>query len=310
MKHKIVYFIVYLFTRLIALLPLRLGVMVGSLLGDLAYWMDSKHRQRAMEHLQRAFGHEKNPQQLNQIARDSYKNMGRSLVESIYLPNLTASAMQRWVAVDGLSHYIEAHHQKKGVIILTAHFGNWEIIPKLLWSYGHCIHATVRPLDNPYLDQMVQDWRRKNGMGVLNKRTDVHRILKLLREGESVGFLMDQNTVIQDAVFVDFFGHPAATNKGLAILALRSGAPVIPIFMVREQLGHRMIIEKPIQIVRSGGNQENILKTTALFTQTIESFVARYPAEWFWVHRRWKTQRGQGPQPTTHPVGMGKDNEF
>lgn len=294
MKDKLPYFLGCLFIRFVRLLPFGVGVWIGSLLGGFYYLIDPRHRNRTLGHLQLAFGREKNPQKLKQIAWNSYRNMGRSIAESIYLPSLSLSHIKQWVRVDGLSHYIEARNQGKGVIILTAHLGNWEIIPKAFWSYGFRIHATVRPLDNPYINQMVQDWREKNGMGVLNKRTDAHRILKLLKDGETIGFLLDQNTVEEDAVFVDFFGEEAATHKGVAILALRSGAPVLPVFITRERSGHRMAIGKPLPIHRTGSHSDDIVKVTASFTQTIESIVAHNPDQWLWVHRRWRTKRTKG----------------
>jgi KDO2-lipid IV(A) lauroyltransferase len=220
--------------------------------------------------------------------------MGMSITESIHLPLLDRAAIAQWVDIEGLPHYVEASQRGKGVIILTAHLGNWEIIPKAFWSVGHCINAIVRPLDNPYLDRVVQDWRRGNGMGVLNKRTDVHKIMRLLRKGETVGFLLDQNTVEQDAVFVDFFGQEAATHKGPAMLALRSGAAVVPVFAIRAGSRHRVVIEKPLSLVRTTSNADDIYHMTALFTKTIESAVARYPAQWLWMHRRWKTKRTGG----------------
>lgn len=290
MKHKIEYLIAGCFIQLVRLLPLGVGVWLGGIIGSLYHWIDPKHRRLAIDHLHRAFGDKKDLQTIKQMAWDSCKNMGMSIAESIHLPSLDRAAVTQWVDIDGLEHYVEANQRGKGVIILTAHLGNWEIIPKGFWSVGYCINAVVRPLDNPYLDRVVQDWRRKNGMGVLNKRTDVHRIMTLLRAGETVGFLLDQNTVEQDAVFVDFFGQKAATHKGPALLALRSGAAVIPVFAIREGSRHRIIIEKPLPLVRTKSNANDILQATALFTKTIELVVARYPAQWLWIHRRWKTQ--------------------
>ncbi len=294
MKHIIEYLCIGLFILIVRLLPFRLGIRMGSLVGVLYYWIDAKHRRLAFDQLERAFSREKNNQQLKQIVRGLYRNIGLSLVELVCLPRMSRSDIESWVQIDGFHHYIEAKNKGKGVIILTAHLGNWEIIPKAFWSYGYCINAVVRPLDNPYLDRIVQGWRRKNGMVVLNKRTDVHRIMKLLREGETVGFLMDQNTVEQDAVFVDFFGQKAATHKGLAVLALRSGATVLPVFMIRTPSGHRMTIEKPLEIVRTPSHRDAIVSNTALFTSTIESVVTRYPEQWLWIHRRWKTQKTEG----------------
>jgi KDO2-lipid IV(A) lauroyltransferase len=291
MKHKLEYALVCLLIGLLRILPLRLGVWVGSLLGKIHYLVDSRHRRLTITHLQLAFGGTKTLSELKQIAWDSYQSQGMSLAESIYLPRMGLSKIQEWVSVDGLSYYAEAVKKGKGVIILTAHLGNWEIIPKAFWAHSFRIHGTVRPLDNPYLNKMAQRWREQNGMGVINKGEDTNRILKLLREGEAVGFLLDQNTHEESAVFVDFFGHEAGTNKGVAILALRSGAAVVPVFMRREAEGHRMIIEEPLKLIKTGSNKGNIWAATALFTKTIESHVRQNPEQWLWIHRRWKTKK-------------------
>ncbi|MFQ5780764.1 MAG: lysophospholipid acyltransferase family protein, partial [Nitrospiria bacterium] len=152
------------------------------------------------------------------------------------------------------------------------------------------MHVVVRPIDNCYLDQMIKGWRERHGNCVINKKTTpAVELVELLRKGESVGFLLDQNRPRGEAVFVDYFGRPAATHKGLAILALRTKAPVVPVFMIRQKEGHRMIIEKPLVLTRTGTLKRDIVEATALFTRKIESYVRRYPDHWLWVHRRWKT---------------------
>jgi KDO2-lipid IV(A) lauroyltransferase len=294
MKHKFEYVMVCLLIGLLRILPLRLGVWVGSLLGNIHYLVDARHRRLTLEHLQIAFGTTKTLSELKQIARNSYKSHGRSLAESIYLPHLSLEKIREWVKVDGLSHYVEALKSGKGVIILTAHLGNWEIIPKAFWAHSLRIYGTVRPLDNPYLNKMTKSWREQNGMGVINKGEDTHQILKLLRDGAAVGFLLDQNTHEEYAVFVDFFGSPAATNKGVALLAIRSGATVVPVFMQREKggrAGHRMTIDPPLTWEKTGSHKADMQTATALFTKIIEAHVARTPDQWLWIHRRWKTKR-------------------
>jgi len=298
MKHKIEYALICLLMGLFRILPLRLGVWIGSLLGRLHYFLDTKHRRQTLEHLQLALRETKTLSELKQIAYHSYQNQGVSLAETFYLPRLSLSKIQEWVKVDGLSHYVEALKRGKGVIILTAHLGNWEIIPKAFLAHSFRIHGTVRPLDNPYLNKLARKWREQNGMGVLNKGEDTHRIIKLLKEGEAVGFLLDQNTHEEYAVFVDFFGHEAGTNKGVAILALRSGATVVPVFMKRESFGHRMIIDPPLELIRTGSSKEAIHAATALFTKTIELHVRQNPEQWLWIHRRWKTKRTNHPYPS------------
>ncbi len=273
------------------MIPMRLGISLGRLLGIIHYWASPKHRHETISHLQMALGKEKSDIELKRIAYESYKGQGVSLVEAIYSLQMESSRLMEWISVEGFSHYVEAKKEGKGVIILTAHLGNWEMIPKVFFAHHSPICGTVRPLDNPYLNRLSQNWREKNGMIVLNKFSDAPRLLKLFREGETVGFLLDQNTHEEDSVFVDFFGQEAATNKGVAILALRSGAPVIPVFMKREGKKHRMIIDPPVSIVRTKSHRDDILNITALFTKIIENHIREAPEQWLWIHRRWKTKR-------------------
>lgn len=292
-RHPFEYAIVCLLIGVMRILPMRLGIFVGRLLGIIHYFVDPKHRHETMQHLRQAFGKEKSESELKQIAIDSYKGQGVSLVETIYLQWMTSEKLLQWVSVDGLSHYLEAKKEGRGVIILTGHVGNWELIPKVFFALHSQIHGTVRPLDNPYLNRLSQSWREKDGMIVLNKFSDAPRLVSLFRKGESIGFLLDQNTHEADSVFVDFFGQEAATNKGVAILALRSGAPVIPVFMRREGSRHRMIISPPVSIVKTPSYREDILNSTALFTKVIEAHIREAPDQWLWIHRRWKTKRTQ-----------------
>ncbi len=290
MKEKFEYLFARFFIHLFRVLPYRVAVWGGALLGRLFYLADRRHRSITLENLKAAFGKEKSEHERKRIAVGAFENIGRSVVEFAWIQGKPASELVDRTTFEGLEHYEAAMRAKKGAVILTAHFGNWEWMGTAISLLGKRMNVVARPLDNPDLNVMINAWRERYGNRVLNKRTSAAELLKLLRAGELVGILLDQNTAASEAVFVDYFGHPAATHKGLAVLALRTGAAILPTFTIRERDRHRVVIEKPLDLVRTGDLEKDLRETTALFTRTIESAVRRYPDHWLWVHRRWKTK--------------------
>lgn len=290
MKEKFEYLLARFFIHLFRVFPYRVAVGGGALLGRLFYLADRRHRSVTLENLNAAFGKEKSERERKRIAVGVFENIGRSVVEFAWIQGKPASELVNRTTFEGLEHYEAAIREKKGGVILTAHFGNWEWMGTAISLLGKRMNVVARPLDNPDLNLMVNAWRERYGNRVLNKRTSAAELLKLLRAGELVGILLDQNTAANEAVFVDYFGRPAATHKGLAVLALRTGAAILPTFIIREGGRHRVIIEKRLEIVRTGDLERDLREATALFTRTIESAVRRYPDHWLWVHRRWKTK--------------------
>jgi KDO2-lipid IV(A) lauroyltransferase len=179
----------------------------------------------------------------------------------------------------------------KGVFILTAHFGNWELMSAAVTlHFGRAAAVIVRPIDYAPLDRLVSGLRARFGTEVIAKQGAMRRIISALREQKMIGILLDQNVDWYEGVFTPFMGRWACTNKGLALMAVRTGAPVVPVFSVRENDGrHRIIFEKEVPLV-IGDKTTEVEENTILFTQVIESFVRRYPDQWFWFHRRWKTR--------------------
>ncbi len=287
--HRVQFWAVCVLVLTFRRLSLPWAVRWGAQLGRLFYWMDRRHRAVAHTNLQRAFGAEKEERAMKEIAVGAFMNLGRAIAEITRAPVMSDAQILEVLQIEGLTHYHAARALGRGVILLTAHFGNWEWVATGMALRGFPIHVVARPLDNPHLDWMIHGWRVRGGNRVLNKHTASAEIIRLLRQGEMIGVLLDQNARREDAVFVDYFGVPAATHKGVAIIALRTGAPVLPIFFIREGAQRRIIIEAPLTLPRSGTLKQNMLDATALFTQKIESYVRRYPDHWIWIHRRWKT---------------------
>jgi len=279
---------------LVALLripPLSVAVSVGAALGRLAFFVDRRHRKIALDNLRRALGDEAlGDTALTRIARQAMMNLGRTAAEIAQWGGLDGEELLRRVTIEGEDHLRAAQALGRGVLCLTGHFGNWEWIGAVLALRGFPIHVVARALDDPSLNMILNTARTRHGNVVLDKRIAAGELVRLLRAGRSIGILVDQNTRVEDAIFVDYFGTPAATHKGPAILALRTGAPVVPIFMVREGNRHRMTISPALTLPHSGRLTDDLYQTTALFTKTIETAVRRHPDHWLWVHRRWKTR--------------------
>ncbi len=290
MKEKLEYLILQILSTIVRLLPFNLAVKLGAYLGTVVHRIDRRHRLIALENLRAAFKTEKSEAELAQILRGVYQNIGRSAFEALRLGIMSPEEIKARTEIEGFEHYAAARKANKGVILLGAHFGSWEWIPLALGVENTPLHVIVRPIDNPYLDQMIQSMRERFGNFVMNKRTETGEIIKLLRQGKSIGFLLDQDVGRHKAIFVNYFGRPAATNKALATIALRTRAPVIPMFILRKKGGHKLVIEKPIILPKTGSLKKDMVEATTLFTQKIESYVRQYPDHWLWLHRRWKTQ--------------------
>jgi KDO2-lipid IV(A) lauroyltransferase len=290
MKDRIEYSIARLLIGFFQLVPFRLSVQLGVFLGTLFYLIDRRHRQVALNNLRTAFNKEKSERELKRIALDSFQNMGRSMVEFACLSKWTDQEVREKVKIDGLEHALSAQKSARGMIFLSAHFGNWEWMVLSLAASGIPMGLVARRMDNRYIHQMLERWRGRFGNSVFSKQqTPAWEIVAFLRERGTVGFLLDQNTTRSEAVFVDYFGRKAATHKGLAILALRTGAPVVPVFFIRTKGGPRIVIEKALELTRSGNLKRDVIDATACFTRKIESLVRLHPDHWLWAHRRWKT---------------------
>ncbi len=290
MKGRTFYIAARLLMSLFRMLPYRLAGWLGEGLGRLFCCLDVRHRLIALDNLRPSFRGEKTEEELQEIILRLYKSFGRGLIETVCLAKMSAERIKALTEIEGLEHYRTAHNQGKGVVLLSAHFGNWEWLGVALSVYGIAMHAVMRPMNNPYLDKLVQKWRTRFGNVLLNKRTDSGQIIKLLRESVTMGFLLDQNVGHRQAVFVDYFGRPAATNKALATIVLRTGAPVLPTFIIKKPGGYKVVIGKALVLPKTGRLATDLVEITALFTKVIEGYVRRYPDHWLWLHRRWRTR--------------------
>lgn len=278
--------LVWFFSRLSPNAAGRIGMAIG----DIGRILDSRHRKVARQNLRMAFGESKSDEEIDWIIKGVFRNIGQMAIEFFQIPALTYEKGIKFITPeyrDRLDNCLEAG---KGVVLLASHFGNWELMATAGAIAGYKISAVARPLDDPDMDEIVRGVRESSGLKIVGRRTSALSIVRKLRHNEIVGILADQNTRKQN-VFVDFFGVKAATTPGPAALALRTGAALVPAFMLREGPGrHRLIIEEPIEPVRTGDMEADTIATTQKCVDILEQFVRKYPEQWFWVHRRWRTR--------------------
>jgi KDO2-lipid IV(A) lauroyltransferase len=296
MRHRLEYAPVWLLVRIIGVLPRPLARAAGISLAHTVRLLHRRLGDVAMRNLQLAFP-EMPESERKRIARGVFTSLGRLLGEVCLFPRYTTKNLAEVAVYDGLENFLQAEQRGKGVLFLTAHLGGWEVGSFAHSLYGHKLHIVVRPLDNPYLDALVRRYRTLHGNTTFDKQDFARGLLGAMRAGETVGVLMDTNMTPPQGVFVDFFGHAACTASGVARVALRTDAAVVPAFTIwDDKLGKYHIRFDPmLPLARTGDAEADVVANTAMFTKAIEGYVRRYPELWLWVHRRWKTRPAGEP---------------
>ena len=231
------------------------------------------------------------------ISLGVYRSLGRLLAECAHFPRLTPENVRHVVTVHGLENYEAARAPGRGILFLTAHLGPWELGAFAHAVYGYPIHILYRPLDNPRLDRLVNRYRMLSGNRLIDKGDAARGMLAALAKNETVGILADQNTSLDEGVFVNFFGIPASTTAGIARVALHTGAAVVPAFCVWDAASRRfrILFEKALEFSATGEREQDIRAATQQMTSIIEQYIRRYPDQWLWIHRRWKTRPAGEP---------------
>jgi len=267
------------------------AIRAGARLGALAMSLDRFNRRIAMRNLEIAFPERSVPER-TRILRETYINWGRTLAEWMHFSSLDRSNIERYATYRGLENWERGIELSKGRggLILTGHFGNWELLILAHSIYGHRGAIVHRPLRNPLIDAALCAARNRFGNRIVPRKGAGREVLRLLRQNWVVGMPLDLD--VRKGVFVDFFSLKASTSDGLARLAMATGAPVVPVFAVRDGTSSRHFLEcmEPIEAIRSADREESIVLNTQRYTKTIEEMVRRYPDHWNWIHRRWKTR--------------------
>ena len=273
-------------------LPHRAARATGAALAGYLLRAQPRWRRYAETNLKLAFPG-MTAQERERTLQSAVRQWGWQLAGFARFPLLTRENIGEVIEYDGLENYQRALARGKGVLFLTAHLGAWELSSFAHSLNGYPLAYLNRPLDNRRLDRLVNRYRSRFGNRPIDRRQAARAVLERLREGGAVGILFDQNVVEGDAnIFADFFGIPASTSAGLARFALKTDAAVVPGFALWDERRekYRLRFEPALDLIRTGDGERDVLENTARFNKVIEKFVRRYPGQWLWVHRRWRTR--------------------
>lgn len=294
-----VYILVRLAIHFFRLVPRPLGIVLIRLLATIVYYFDFRHRHIADVNLRIAFP-ELSGRERTRIARKSFQNTGMNLLEISRMTSLTPESIGNLAGYDpvfGLENYRAALAKGKGILYLTGHFSSWELLPTAHALHGYPLAFITRPLDNAPLEKYLLKIRESKGNRVISKKNSARHILKSLAAGATAGILMDQNTSLQEGIFVDFFGIPAATSTSVALFALRTDAPVLPGYLTPLRRGRYTIkFLPPMEVVRTGDMSRDLEINTRRFNEVLEQIIREQPESWLWGHKRWKLQPEGNPQ--------------
>jgi Kdo2-lipid IVA lauroyltransferase/acyltransferase len=290
LRYRLEYVLAWGLLKIVGALPRPLARAAGISIAWTVYLLHGKLRRVGMRNLELAFP-DKSRGERKKILRGVFTSLGRQIAEVCLFPKYTRENVSKTVVYEGFENFERALARGKGVLFLTAHLGAWELSAFAHSLYGYPLNIVMRPLDNPYLDRLAREYRTMHGNKAVDK--DFARgLIAAMRKGQTVGVLMDTNMIASQGVFVDFFGIKACTASGVARVAVKTDAAVVPGFTIWDPVlqKYRLRFDPPVDLVRTGNTEADVVANTAKFTKVIEDYVRRYPEQWLWVHRRWKTR--------------------
>jgi KDO2-lipid IV(A) lauroyltransferase len=257
----------------------------------LGFYLVRAERQKTIKHLTMVYGKEKDSQEIYRIAKAVFLNLGRNMADAFRIPCYNSQNIDRIVRAKGLDNLDRALQKGKGVLALTGHVGNWELMGGYLAMKGYAVNVVGAPIYDSRLDDLVINNRLKSGMKYIARGSATREIIRALRRNEIVGLLIDQDTKHVDGVFVDFLGEQAYTPVGPVILAMKTAAAIVPMAIhIQKDNTHLVEIEDELELVFAEDESDNRIHNTQLCSNAIEKFIRKYPTQWVWMHRRWKTK--------------------
>ncbi len=291
MRETLEYWLVLAVARTLGWMPRGLARFKAGVLAWIVYHLHGRLRRVGERNLSLTLPQLSKEKRAELLAA-VYRHLGWQLVEFCRMPRYTASNTRNWMRTEGLDHYLAAQANGKGVLVLTGHLGAWELSSFYHSLMGHPMGLVIRRLDNRRLDEFVNGIRCMHGNRVLHKDDFARGLLTAMRAGDTVGILMDTNMTPPQGGFVNFFGIPACTATGLARVALKTGAAVLPGFMLWEAAEQQYVLHfgSELRLAETSDHEADILAATQQCNDVLESWIRRYPDQWLWIHRRWKTR--------------------
>jgi KDO2-lipid IV(A) lauroyltransferase len=282
--------ILYIFTLPVAIMPLGLARMIGAMIGTVVFLLWRSRRKIAIENVKRAVSKGYLPNSTNPVlvVKQTFQNLGRSLVEIIKVYHGRGEEVLKNINIEGIEHIKKAQQKNKGILFITGHCGNWELLA-LTASYRVVpLRVVARRINNPYINALVERVRKSYGNSIIYKHGAIKQILSTLRENKAVGILIDQSVVPSEGILIDFLGSPAWSTKAPVLIAKKTGVPVLPVFIQRNGKGHTIKIYPEIEGLQNGPQENNLVSAVSVLHSYIEKYIIENPSEWLWIHRRWK----------------------
>ena len=290
-RERFEFALVWLLVGGLGILPRRLARAIGAAIGIFAFHLLGRLRRTGLRNLELAYP-EWTAARRRDILRKVYRNLGCQLAEFCLMSRYTPEQASRFIEYDGLEHYLNARDRGKGVLVLTGHLGAWELSSFYHSLVGYPMGLVIRRLDNALVDDFVNRIRCRHGNRVIHKDDFARGLISSMRSGQTVGILMDTNMTPPQGVFVPFFGNDACTACGLARVALKTDAAVLPGFLLWDEARSRYTLRfgERIELTRTGDPDADVQANTAAFAAVTEQYIRAHPEQWLWMHRRWKTR--------------------
>lgn len=295
MKHKpyryLLYLGLHLLHMMVSLLPRRWALGLAEGVGRAAFWVARREREKTLQHLTSVYEGRKSADEIRRLAEQVFIHFSRMAADILHFWNLNLVELEGLVETNGALSVIDrVLSEGRGMILLTAHFGNWELMGWFLRHRGYEGVAVARRIYYEKFNQLLLDLRKKVSLKTLFQDCSPREFLEVLRGNQILALLADQDIDRLEGIFVPFFGRPTYTLTAPVRLALVSGAPLVPTFLVREGDRYRLLVEEPIRVELRGSREETIQEYTLRWSRVVEEKIRSYPEQWAWMHPRWKTQ--------------------
>ncbi len=291
-RDRLLYHSIITLLDIIALIPHSMAKSMARRIASVWFRLDHRHRTITLENLTHAYGHTLSTHEIHAIATEVFTHFIMIIFRIAWGRSIDLEHFSRWFTITGMANYHAAARQHKGVLFLTGHLGSWELFP-FFYAHTGLVHkgtSVFRPLRSPALERFITELRQRFGGNMFPLKKALARIIETLENQGTALLLMDQSTKPHRGTVIDFFGRKTYANKGMARLALHTGAPVVPMFLIQQKDGYLVVIEPEIDFVDTGDEETTLQINTQNYNRAIEKMVHQYPEQYFWMHNRWKYQ--------------------
>ncbi len=289
-RDKFLYHSIIIFLDTLVLLPRSTGKALAAIIGSLWFKLDRRHRRITLNNLAHAYGNTMKSREIHAIAQQVFTHFVMIVFRIAWGRTIGLRHFSRWFTVSGMANYQTAARRQKGVLFLTGHVGSWELFP-FFYAHTGLVHkgtSVFRPLRSPALERFITELRQRFGGNMFPLKKALTSIIATLENQGTALLLMDQSTKPHKGAVIEFFGRKTYANKGMARLALQTGAPVVPMFLIQKGDGYLIVIEPEIPFVDTGDEERSLQVNTQNYNRAIEKMVNQYPEQYFWLHNRWK----------------------